>query len=144
MTPERSAAHSTEAPPGTVHVPTHTEHPDEVRWQPICGSCFKTWLEMPSSIGAPTAPLPYTSAPRGRMDPGYFPLGTTASVLIPNITSSSSDCSSACTLGRNTPVRALGSPSANALLTGITAASGWNRIPERDRRSNLRSPMLWG
>lgn len=33
MTPERSAAHSTEAPAGTAHAPAHTERPDEVRWQ---------------------------------------------------------------------------------------------------------------
>ena len=33
MKPERSAARSTEAPAGTPHAPTHTERPDEVRWQ---------------------------------------------------------------------------------------------------------------
>ena len=33
MKPERSAAHSTEAPAGAAHAPTHTERPDEVRWE---------------------------------------------------------------------------------------------------------------
>ncbi len=33
MTPEWSAADSTEAPAGKAHAPTHTERPDEVRWQ---------------------------------------------------------------------------------------------------------------
>jgi len=33
MTPERSAARSTEAPAGTAAAPAHTERPDEVRWQ---------------------------------------------------------------------------------------------------------------